>query len=194
MKTFFEGICNLLAEENTAISYQIKKELDEFIFAKDLNFSRNKIVSNVTPEVNELLKISDHDLAKEIIDAEKWLQWRKTTIPDSLITEEVSDLFYVCPIIGLDAFISSDKFRLGLLYQKPNSYYPLHNHNAVETYSVIGGGLDWTDGKEKRKLTVGDIIHHPSLLPHAFKTEQSGFLGLWHWSGDISPESYKVLE
>ena len=194
MKTFFEGICNLLAEENTVISLEIKKELDEFILGKDFNFCSNKITSNVSSEVVELLKMSKHSLAKEIIEAEKWLQWRKTTIPTSLISEEVSNLFYVCPIMGIDTFTSSEKFRLGLLYQKPNSYYPLHNHNAVETYAVIGGALEWTDGKEKRKLTVGDIIHHPSLLPHSFKTKQSGFLGLWHWSGDISPQSYKVLE
>ena len=194
MRIFLEGISNLLAEENTAISFEIKKELDEFILAEDFSLNDNKIVLNVSSEVTELLKRSKHSLAKEIIEAEKWLQWRKTTIPDSLISEEVSNLFYVCPIIGIDTFISSDKFRLGLLYQKPNSYYPLHNHNAVETYSVIGGALDWTDGKEKRKLTVGDIIQHPSSLPHAFKTKQFGFLGLWHWSGDISPESYKVLE
>ena len=194
MRKFFEGICNLLAEENTVISLEIKKELDEFILGKDFNFCTNKITSNVSSEVVELLKMSKHSLAKEIIEAEKWLQWRKTTIPASLIAEEVSNLFYVCPIIGIDTLTASDKFRLGLLYQKPNSYYPLHNHNAVETYAVIGGALDWTDGKENKKLTVGDIIHHPSLLPHAFKTNQSGFLGLWHWSGDISPESYKVLE
>ncbi len=194
MRTLFEEICNLLAEENTMISLAIKKELDEFILAKGLNFSINKIVSNLPCEITELLNTSEHSLAKEIIEAQKWLHWRKTTIPDSLISEEVSNLFYVCPIMGADTFTPSTKFRLGLLYQKPNSYYPLHNHNAVETYAVIGGALDWTDGKEKRKLTVGDIIHHPSSLPHAFKTESSGFLGLWHWSGDISPKSYKLLE
>ena len=194
MRKFFEGICNLLAEENTVISLEIKKELYEFILGKNFNFCSNKITSNVSSEVALLLKTSKHFLAKEIIEAEKWLQWRKTTIPSSLIAEEVSNLFYVCPIIGIDTFTSSEKFRLGLLYQKPNSYYPLHNHNAVETYVVIGGELDWTDGIEKRKLNVGDVIHHPSLIPHAFTTGQSGFLGLWHWSGDISPESYKVLE
>ncbi len=194
MKILFEEICNFLAQENTMVSLEIKEELEEFIFAKDLNFSINKIVSNLSYEITELLKMSEHSLAKEIIEAQKWLHWRKTTIPASLISEEVSNLFYVCPIMGVDTFIPSEKFRLGLLYQKPNSYYPLHNHNAVETYAVIGGGLEWTDGKEKRKLTVGDIIHHPSSLPHAFKTMRSGFLGLWHWSGDISPKSYKLLE
>ena len=194
MKTFFQEICNLLAEENTKVSLEIKKELGEFILNKDLNFFKYKIVPNLSSEISELLKTSEHYLAKEIIEAESWLKWRKTTIPASLISEEVSSLFFVCPILGINTFAPSAKFRLGLLYQKPNSYYPLHNHNAVESYVVIGGGLDWTDGKERRKLSVGDIIHHPRSLPHAFKTNQSGFLGLWHWSGDISPESYKVLE
>mgnify|MGYP001193417116 FL=1 len=194
MNNLFEKICNLLTEENTETSLGIKNEIEAFRSSQNINVAPNRATPSLSDEIVTLLKVSEHILAKQLIEAQKWLVWRKTTIPATLISEEISNLFYVCPIMGLDTYIPSKRFRLGFLYQKPNCYYPLHNHNAVETYAVIGGALDWSDGKEHRKLTVGDFVHHPSLLPHAFKTRSLGFLGLWHWSGDISPDSYKVLE
>ena len=92
-------------------------------------------------------------------------------------------------IMGVDTVIPSKKFRLGFLFQKPNSYYPLHSHSAAETYFIVGGELDWSDGNKTRKLVAGDTINHSSLLPHSFETKSAGFLGLWHWSELIGEES-----
>ena len=194
MNSVLKEICKLLRTENNDASKGIKAEIENFIFtdkANEFAVSPNWELNN---EIVGLLTKSNHKLAKALILAQKWLNWRITTIPAALISKEISNLFYVCPILGVDTFISSKRYRLGLLYQKPNSYYPLHSHNAVETYSIIGGELDWSDGNKKRKLAVGDVVHHSSLLPHSFETKSSGFLGLWHWSGDISAESYKILE
>ena len=195
MDILLKEICNLLDEENTVISLEIKHELQSSLKEVNAIIPERKIDLNLTEKIRDLLESSQHKLAKEIINYQKVLVWRKTTfIPSSKIPKEISNLFYVCPIMGLDCFIPSKKFRLGFLYQIPFSYYPLHNHNAVESYAVIAGDLNWSDGKNERVLSAGDIIHHPKLLPHAFKTHSLGFLGLWHWSGDVSPESYQVLE
>ncbi|MGB5560546.1 MAG: hypothetical protein WBN04_21345 [Paracoccaceae bacterium] len=38
------------------------------------------------------------------------------------------------------------------------------------------------------------MIHHPSLMPHAFRTGSEGFLAIWRWSGDINTHSYAFVE
>jgi mannose-6-phosphate isomerase-like protein (cupin superfamily) len=194
MNILLKKISRLLVKENTKISLEIKSEIDEFILQSEIEFPRVENVLEAFGEISSLLKESSHELAEEIIANKKTLVWRKTTIPSELTTEEISNMFFVCPIMGPNTFISSNKFRLGFIYQRPNCYYPLHNHNAVETYAIVAGKLNWTDGKMEKELSEGHIIQHPKLLPHAFKTKSAGFLGMWHWSGDISPNSYKVLE
>ena len=194
MNILLKEICAMLKEENTDASLGIKTEIENFILAqKTIDFEESPN-SALKEEIVSLIEESDHNLAEVLILAQKKLKWRKTTIPATLISDEISNLFYVCPIMGVDTVIPSKKFRLGFLFQKPNSYYPLHSHSAAETYFIVGGELDWSDGNKTRKLVAGDTINHSSLLPHSFETKSAGFLGLWHWSGDISAESYKILE
>ena len=194
MNSLLKEICAMLTEENTDASLGIKMEIENFILAKKTIDFEESPNSELKEDIVSLIEKSDHNLAEVLILAQKRLKWRKTTIPATLISDEISNLFYVCPIMGVDTVIPSREFRLGFLFQKPNSYYPLHSHNAEETYFIIGGELDWSDGNKKRKLVAGDTVNHSSLLPHSFETKSSGFLGLWHWSGDISAESYKILE
>ncbi len=194
MNSLLKEICAMLKEENTDASLGIKTEIEKFILVqKTIDFEESPN-SALKEEIVSLIEKSDHNLAEVLILAQKKLKWRKTTIPATLISDEISNLFYVCPIMGVDTVIPSKKFRLGFLFQKPNSYYPLHSHSAAETYFIIAGELDWSDGNKTRKLVAGDKINHSSLLPHSFETKSAGFLGLWHWSGDISAENYKILE
>ncbi|MEZ5868756.1 MAG: dimethylsulfonioproprionate lyase family protein [Defluviimonas denitrificans] len=41
--------------------------------------------------------------------------------------------------MGPDGPIPAPDLRLGLLFQRPDSYYPLHNHDADETYVILAG-------------------------------------------------------
>jgi mannose-6-phosphate isomerase-like protein (cupin superfamily) len=77
---------------------------------------------------------------------------------------------------------------------RPESYYPLHLHDADETYAIIAGQALWTAGDDTRMRGAGDMIHHPSLMPHAFRTGPEGFLAIWRWSGDINTHSYAFIE
>jgi hypothetical protein len=53
---------------------------------------------------------------------------------------------------------TADALRTGLFMQRPNSYYPLHNHDAVETYVMIKGVGYWTQGKETTHHEIGGIV------------------------------------
>ena len=38
------------------------------------------------------------------------------------------------------------------------------------------------------------MIHHPSMLAHAFRTGRQGVLAMWRWSGDVSTQNYRMLD
>lgn len=77
--------------------------------------------------------------------------------------------------------------------KKTNSYYSLHNHDADETYVILAGQSLWTAGDDTRMRGTGDMIHHPSLMPHAFRTGPEGMVAFWRWSGDVNTHSYAFL-
>ena len=100
----------------------------------------------------------------------------------------------VATLMGPDGPILAPDVRLGLVYMRPESYYPMHLHDADETYVIIAGQAFWIAGDDIRMRGAGDMIHHPSQMPHAFKTGPEGFLAIWRWSGDINTESYAFVE
>jgi quercetin dioxygenase-like cupin family protein len=105
----------------------------------------------------------------------------------------VGDILLVAPMMGPDGPLQSDLFRMGLYYQRPDTYYPLHNHAAAETYFLIAGDAIWQAGEDIRHRSAGEVIHHPPYLPHAFRAGPMGLLALWRWSGDISSDTYRLL-
>jgi hypothetical protein len=137
------------------------------------------------------LAASDHPAAKAVLDGFHLLPWGEN--PVAAQSAEVSSTFIVCTLIGPDGPVPNDDLRMGLYWQHPETYYCLHAHNADETYAIIAGGAEWTAGDDTRWRGPGEMIHHPSLLPHAFRAGPQGLLALWRWSGDISIDSYHLL-
>ena len=99
----------------------------------------------------------------------------------------------IATLLGPGAAIPSDSLLFGLFYQAPGSYYPLHAHNAAETYTVLSGSAQWQAGDRRFPTTIGEPIHHPPNLPHAMRAGTDGFLAMWRWSGDIGCDSYRML-
>ena len=84
--------------------------------------------------------------------------------------------------------------RAGLLVQRANTYYPLHAHEAEETYVMLAGEGIWRRGAERpARRRPGDVIFHPSKIPHATRTGARPLFAAWRWSGDIGLESYRLV-
>lgn len=143
--------------------------------------------------IRDCLATSDHPLARALLAAQDLAPWGMNPVGEQM-TPEAAAICAVCTLMGPEGPIPAPDLRLGLLYQRPDSYYALHNHHADETYVIIAGSAIWTAGDETGPKTVGDAIHHPSLMPHAFRTGPEGFVALWRWSGDVNTESYTFLE
>ncbi len=142
--------------------------------------------------IRNALKHSPHPAASIILANQSLMPWGPNLVR-SYIDDHTFDISAVATLMGPDGPLIASDLRMGLFYQQPNSYYGLHSHDADETYVIIAGEALWTAGDDIRLRGPGSYIHHPSLMPHAFKAGPLGFVALWRWSGDINVVSYKML-
>jgi quercetin dioxygenase-like cupin family protein len=133
-----------------------------------------------------------HSAARLVLDAHPWLPWQDSPAA-SLQPTQLRAIKSIVTLLGPDAPIASDSFLFGLFYQAPGTYYPLHAHNAAETYTILAGTAHWQAGDRRPTLSAGEAIHHPPNLPHAMRAGPEGFLAMWRWSGDIGFDSYRML-
>jgi mannose-6-phosphate isomerase-like protein (cupin superfamily) len=144
-------------------------------------------------DIRTILAASSHPVARSVLAAQHLLNWGSNPV-ESNTQAEIAALISVLTLMGPDGPIIAPDLRLGLIYMKPYSYYPLHLHDADETYAIVSGQALWTAGNETKMRGVGSMVHHPSLMPHAFRTGAEGFLAVWRWSGDINTHSYAFTE
>ncbi|SPH24069.1 Dimethlysulfonioproprionate lyase DddQ [Defluviimonas aquaemixtae] len=142
--------------------------------------------------IRGLLATSDHPAAVAALCAQVYIPWGTNPVADRM-SGEAAAICAVTTLMGPEGPIPSPDHRLGLFYQRPDSYYALHNHDADETYVILAGEALWTAGDDIRIRRPGDYIHHPSRMPHAFRTGPEGVLALWRWSGDVNTHSYAFL-
>lgn len=143
--------------------------------------------------IRAVLADSTHPAARSVLTAQNFLSWGSNPVEGST-EENIAAMISVLTLMGPEGPIPAPDVRLGLVYMRPESYYPLHLHDADETYAIIAGQALWTAGDDTRMRGAGDMIHHPSLMPHAFRTGSEGFLAIWRWSGDINTHSYAFIE
>ena len=144
-------------------------------------------------DIRALLAASNHPVARAALAAQTRLPWGSNPVED-LTEDSIAAMITVATLMGPNGPIPAPDVRLGLVYMRPDSYYPLHLHDADETYVIVTGQALWTAGEDVRMRGAGELIHHPSLTPHAFRTDPEGFLAIWRWSGDINTHSYAFIE
>jgi quercetin dioxygenase-like cupin family protein len=91
--------------------------------------------------------------------------------------------------VGPVAPIASDEVCLGVTLIAPHTLYPLHRHNAVETYFVLSGTATWTAAGRSQTQPPGSFILHPSNIVHAMQTWDEPLLAVYTWSGDVHSTS-----
>jgi quercetin dioxygenase-like cupin family protein len=133
-----------------------------------------------------------HPIAAEIAAAQDHLPWAASPAADQQ-PAYLAGGKAVATLLDPQGPMLSDHFRFGLLYQAPGVYYPLHAHEAAETYTILAGTAFWQAGQDRLTFCPGDAIHHPPQRPHAMRAGPAGFLAMWRWSGDIGFDSNHML-
>jgi hypothetical protein len=65
--------------------------------------------------------------------------------------------------------------------------YPAHRHPAEEIYLTLQPAF-WQHGDSGPWLrqSSGAVIHHPSMLAHAMRTDTEALVALYLWRGDLA--------
>ncbi len=160
--------------------------------AKDTDFPAQS-ASALSPGILHTAALtSAHPIARLILHAHDWLPWQDSPAA-ALQPSGLRAIKSVVTLLGPDAPILCDTHLFGLFYQAPGTTYPVHAHNAAETYTILAGTALWQAGDRRFPVTTGQAIHHPPNLPHAMRAGPEGFLAMWRWSGDIAFDSYRML-
>ena len=143
--------------------------------------------------IRTVLAGSEHPEACAAHKAHHLLPWGSNPV-EGQTEQTIAEMISVATLMGPDGPIPAPDVRLGLVYMRPEPYYLMQLHDADETYVIIAGQAFWIAGDDIRMRGAGDMIHHPSQMPHAFNTGPEGFLAIWRWSRDINTESYAFVE
>ena len=148
--------------------------------------------SALSPGILRTATLPGHPIARLVHAAHAWLPWADSPIA-SQQPDQLRAIKSVVTLLGPGAPIPSETLLFGFFYQAPGSTYPLHAHNAAETYTILSGCALWQAGDHHFPTTLAEPIHHPPNLPHAMRAGPDGFLAMWRWSGDIGFDSYRML-
>jgi len=89
-----------------------------------------------------------------------------------------------------EALFHAPDIRVGLLLLGPRLHYPPHAHPAEEIYHPLTDGGLWRRGQEDwRTVPAGHAIHHPPMMVHETKADDSTLLALYCWRGNTVTEA-----
>lgn len=94
------------------------------------------------------------------------------------------------PQNGPPTLLTDSEIAFGLMFLGPRTHYPLHHHPADEIYYPLTGPSFWQAGVSPWvQRQAGEIIHHPSWLPHATLSADRPLVLLYVWEGDLHTDS-----
>jgi hypothetical protein len=113
-----------------------------------------------------------------------------TTSSDPLFIKHSQPTVHI-ELVGPGGLVHADDIRIGLYGMTPNATYGIRTHPAEEIYVMLAGSVWWKRGDDDfSQHHPGSRSYHPSMMPHANRTEQRAFLSIYAWQGDISTDQY----
>ena len=142
------------------------------------------------PIISVLQQSDAHPLCGDIIGMP--FDWRPPETSNSPLYAKHSIFKSHVELVGPDGLVKSKELRLGLYGMLPNSEYGVRTHPAEEIYIMLAGECYWKRGDAPYCCERSNgRSYHPSLLPHASKTEDQAFMSVYAWVGDLSTDAYE---
>ena len=131
-----------------------------------------------------------HPLCGDIVGMP--LDWRPLETSKSSLYAKHSIFKSHVELVGPDGLVKSESIRLGLYGMLPNSEYGIRTHPAEEIYIMLAGECFWKRGDAPYCCErPNGRSYHPSMMPHASKTEDQSFMSVYVWVGDLSTDAYE---
>ena len=88
-------------------------------------------------------------------------------------------------LVGPTGHFHSTQTRMTVGYWGDGLYYPWHEHEPEELYSILSGRAEFAaEGEDTLTLRPGDTRLHASLQPHAMTTSDQPILCFVLWRGE----------
>ena len=122
------------------------------------------------PIISVMQQSDAHPLCGDIIEMP--FDWRPPETSKSPLYAKHSIFKSHVELVGPDGLVKSDSIRLGLYGMLPNSEYGVRTHPAEEIYIMLAGECFWKRGDAPYSSERSNgRSYHPSLIPHASRTE-----------------------
>ena len=142
------------------------------------------------PIISVMRKSDAHPICGDIIEMP--FDWRPPQTSNSPLYAKHSIFKSHVELVGPDGLVQSNALRLGLYGMLPNSEYGIRTHLAEEIYIMLAGECFWKRGDAPYCCErPNGRSYHPSLMPHALKTEDQAFMSVYAWVGDLSTDAYE---
>ena len=121
-------------------------------------------------------------------------QWAPPMTSSDPLYEEHSHFKAHVELLGPTGLVKSSKVRIGLYGMLPHCEYGIRTHPAEETYIMLAGSAFWQVANAPyRQLFAGERSDHPSMVPHATKTQDDAFMSVYIWDGNIATDGYRYF-
>ena len=142
------------------------------------------------PILSVMQQSDAHPLCGDIVEMP--LDWRPPETSKSPLYAKHSFFKSHVELVGPDGLVKSESIRLGLYGMLPNSEYGIRTHPAEEIYIMLAGECFWKRGDAPYCCErPNGRSYHPSMMPHASKTEDQSFMSVYVWVGDLSTDAYE---
>lgn len=126
---------------------------------------------------------AEQSLFASLLNAAGMLHWAQTYSITDFGADFLQRYGWV-ELFGTRGHFSSDDMAGGFLLLGPGVHYPDHHHVAEEIYIPLTDGSLWSkDAQSFLPRWSGEIIHHPSNIRHAMRTEETPLVALYLWRG-----------
>ena len=144
------------------------------------------------PILSVMQQSDAHPLCGDIVEMP--LDWRPPETSKSPLYAKHSIFKSHVELVGPDGLVKSESIRLGLYGMLPNSEYGIRTHPAEEIYIMLAGECFWKRGDAPYCCErPNGRSYHPSMMPHASKTEDQSFMSVYVWVGDLSTDAYEYF-
>ena len=134
-------------------------------------------------ELDQVAAGAERALLGRLSHAADLLHWAQTYS----ITDFGSDFlqrYGWVELFGTRGHFASEEMAGGFLLLGPDVHYPDHHHVAEEIYIPLTDGSLWSkDAQPFLPRWSGEVIHHPSNIRHAMRTEDQPLVALYLWRG-----------